>query len=523
MGVAAELEGARRVTQEHDVVGAWLARAERAGMFAIGAGTVAMFALACAGVWLFVPELDEAWLLFGLQSLARGEAPPGMQIPVVVTSAGVFAAIHATIEWLAGNALWAHRLVSILCLGTFLTFAYRAGARAGGDRSAGLLCAGAAAATPGAVIFGSQAFAEPIALLLLLAFSTKWCSRATTGRRWLLAGVLLGLALATRSAVLPMLPAALLFWLLQERTRASLAHTAAALAAAVIVAMACQALYLALSPGPAPLASHVLGLVGASSETRPGLLSVLKHLALGTRLAPLCIAVAAFVAALWIASRERGSALALLLACLALAQLGGWTLFSPKPLLRYAWPGLPLLWLAFGIVAAHAWAAARIAGAPQLRAIVVAAVLGALASESIWPARVVSYGESSLIAAEYAGFTGLERFRPFKPARDHANVVRFLRAQVGEKERVWVLHLPFPLAYATGLDVAPRGPEGARPEWLVLTPGVGMQRRLTPGFEAWVERNCELRLRSGRYSIYRVRGVEPLPHEQTTNSTAHPL
>jgi hypothetical protein len=516
------------MTREPSARERWFVHAERIGLLGIGVGTLLMLLLAAGGVWLFVPELDEAWLLFGLQSFVLGAPPPGMATPLVVTSAGLFAAIHIGIEWIAGNALWVHRLVSIACLGGFLAVAQRAGARAGGARAAGVLCAGAAAAAPGAVILGSQAFAEPIALLLLSAFSALWCSGMAPARRWSLGGALLGLALATRSAVLPMLPALVLFWLLYERKPAQLLHACAAIGVAIAVASACHFVYLALAPGPAPPLALVLDLIGASDDARPGAVAVLSHLALGTRLAPLGLALAGLAAALWVASRDgaRVAALPLLLVCLGLAQLSGWALLSPKPLLRYAWPGLPLLWFGLGLLAAHAWAAAsRAAAAPFFRTIVVALVLGSLASESIWAARAVSHGESTLIAAEYAGLLRLQPYWPFRAAREHAAAVRFLREHVGEDERVWVLHLPFVLAYSTGLDVAPRGPETARPEWLVLTPHIGLQTRLTPRFEAWLTRNCELRMRSGRYSIYRVTGSETLMHagELTTSDSLHPL
>lgn len=503
-----------------------LAIAERAGLIGIAVGCVLTLLTAAAGIHFYAVELDEAWLLFALQGFFR-PPPPDIDARLVLTSAGAYALIHASITWLAAGELWLHRVVSWLCVSIALLATLRTGLRETGSRAAALLCCGALAATPGIAMLGSLAFAESLALLLLLGFVAVWSDAATRARRVVLGGALLGLACATRSAVLPAVPALMLFWLLRpDRSAARLIDTLATGTLAVAVFVACQALYVAPFPGPMPSLEYFLNVTGAEGATRFDWTGPLNRLVLAGRLAPLGLAAAVLVGSFAQAQRANAPfrAKPLLLACLGLGQLALWVLLSPKPHLRYAWPGLPAIWIALGMVAADLFVRAQRDHSLVLRTMLVAVLAGSLASELAAGVRDVAYGESTLIAAEHAGMGGLASFNAFEAARDQRAAARFLIEHVAEGERVLVLHLPFELAYLTGLRVTrDAGIPEAPPAWLVLTPIVGERMQLNRATQDWVERDCVLRARFGHYSIYRVLRGAPPAARRADDLPAHPL
>jgi hypothetical protein len=478
-------------------------------------------ASAVGAVFLTTLGTDEAWVLSGLRSYLR---PPVLDLstPPVSTSGGVFAIANIALEAAFGSSVAVHRLFSLACLVALVVAVALAG-RGGGRRRFELLAIAPLLAVPGTAEVGTTALGTSAALLLAVLATAVWCRAPAPGPgRAVAAGLLFGLAAATRFDLVLFAPALLLVSGIvpgpDGRLRlvfpwAALLATAVGgavfLANQVLMTRAAHAV-LAAQLDAAHLAS-VAGVQGSLLDYP----RLLNRLAIAIGLASPGLLVLAASLAFWSPEDAHDGSLrraAILLVTLGAATWAAWVLRAPIPHLRYLWPSLALFAVAggLGLPAIHRTVAARgdaWKGA-ALYLIALGLVLGGIGGTF----RSLVAADSDATSWEWSRETGMEYFRRFEAAPDQRAAAAFVRTGIPADATV-LSYVPFPLRYLAErpiADVLSGAPPALGGEtYLVLTPMVGSYLYLRPEAWAWIAEHGILVAQFGRYSVYRLPGGPP--------------
>ncbi len=513
---------------------------------ALGAAFAANLACAGVAVWQLSFGSDEAWSLSSALAVTRS-GDSDQAIPVVLTSGGLYAAAHAGLGAVGVRALAAHRLLSLAALAASLALVAHFTAHRTGSRIAACLAAGALLATPGALVFGATALAEPIASLLFIALFVFVARDPTPPRlgRVLATGALAGLLAATRATALPMW-LALTPWLIGAGTwRAALTRLVGfASAATGVLALAHFAYLAASSPEAVPKLGDLLvalGFVGDSSSLAPRAFldpgPTLHRFAIAHSEAALPLLALITIGSLWLAQRERGAgtlgSAARLLVGFGWLGWSVWLVFSPLPFLRYLWPALPAFWLAGGLLLAATFAATR---EPWLRVLCLATVVAALGAQLATSLHSFARGSSTRLAEHWSAAPDMGMFFPASVRKSEQAAARFLHEKVPPLADIGVFEQPYALRYLSERRVRwmpsferplSDTERAALPRWLVLTPAVGAQLHFTGAGYAWFESDCRLAAQFDGFAIYQVEGDYPrdlrVLHRSKIARAQHPL
>ena len=165
--------------------------------------------LAVAAVFVMTLGTDEAWVLNGLRSALQPQVPH-LSTEMIATSGGAFALANLAVEWLAGSRVWAHRLVSLLCLGLSFALILRRHNKVAPASIKWLMLA-PLIAIPGAAEVGTAALGTSTGLFLMIAAMLVWTSpERSLGMRVIGGGLLYGLAAASRFELVLFGPAVLI-------------------------------------------------------------------------------------------------------------------------------------------------------------------------------------------------------------------------------------------------------------------------------------------------------------------------
>ena len=486
---------------------------------ALSAGLVVVFCcalvFALAGVFLTTLGFDEAWILQGFEGLSSSRSQ-GAAVAPPTTSGGLFAVTNMIVQELGGSRLWAHRMLSWLCLLGICWVVVRWGPRERSRRLSALIPAVMVVGVPGTLFLGASAYASTHALLLFL-LTLQSMQIPTRGiRKWIVCGVLAGLTAATRTEYIFGIAGIALYLALRKGDwRRRLADSATVAAVGAVTAFACMAILQYSSPALGP--SRLVWATGVTSYlwNYP---AILNKWLVGNSNFVLPLAAISSVAA-WAMDRDlvpsargRWTILVVVGWLIWLA----WLIRSPFPHLRYVWPSLASFAIVagFGLARLHEWGASTGNAAARIASLGIAIAyagsgLGATA-------RSILQGDSNIIVAESSGTAAFDYFRRFQHVRDQWATVDYIKKAFAPDEKLGIIGADRELSYLSGkrlqvlIDYPSDEITHADLPRRILVPS-GTYYSLSRAGRNWIEGNCELEAQFGRYSFYKVVGDFPPP------------
>ncbi|MFG6428500.1 ArnT family glycosyltransferase [Roseateles sp. LYH14W] len=468
-----------------------------------------------AGAVLLTVEPDEVWNLMSTMKAFGLPQPPTSALDApVTTTGGLHALLHGLVALVHSGDILLHRLVSVVAALCLLALVYRTLRRHVGNSA--LAAAGTAVfvTAPGFLLQASLATSEIIATMVFLLAALYWVGpghRSAVGA--LAAGVLFGLACATRMTCLSMLPALLLWAVFAGRGwPVRLAHALLAVATAGSVFAACVAGYVvAFADVPWHDAVAAAGSASGVARGYDGVLLRLNYAVVGEGVMPVLalLALTGWICSRLVAQRE-GDATLQLCSFLLFAGLSGWLAWlvkAPISHVRYLWPAIPLLWLAGLLLAASALARAE---RPRVLWIAHAVVVASCAVQGLLNVRMLAVGESLMLVYEAARRTPLSRPGSYGVPRANQEAMARHLAELPSTANVtaFLPQAAYPLTYLGGRTVGRwQVTQGASADdYQLVQPTdpiwVGDWDRI-----GWVKTHMTLEQAYGDYALYRGRGV----------------
>ena len=504
--------------------------------------TVLCAVLLVGGVFALTMGYDEAWILLGIENILRARAPE-VAIAPVLTSGGVYALVQLAISAVAHNALWAHRVFTVLCTLALAVWVVRMGRDIAGEPRGGLFVLAGLLLAPGTLVLGAMAHATLVAfLMVLLALRTFELTAEHRFVRITATGALAGLAAATRLDCATLLPALPIYALMSgPAAKRERLDAIGAAAAGGLVLMVSMRLYRAagVPDGTEEASAAVAAGLSAFAINYPYLLNK-WIIAQGFMPFPLMLG-ATLVGALLLReyrhTRDPERGLPFWGGLLPFAWLStlAWLVQTPIPHLRYLWPSLASFGLLLGFGLAAFERRSRERGTAGTRVLMLVLAVASLSMSAGSTLRDLVHGESNILSWEWAGQSEVSYFTRFRHVLHQHEAVEHLLRTTGPGERVLALVRDKELGYLAGRDVLELDVLKARhlydprtlPRKLVMTPIMGNLLFLSAEGRAWLETNCKLEASFGQYAFYSVVGEYPSDPELLTGRTAkytgHPL
>jgi hypothetical protein len=481
----------------------------------IRSGLVLSIVFAIGGVFLLTLGFDEAWILQGIHDILR-PVHPDLRVDPVSTSGGFFAVAQLGITAIFGTSVCVHRALSVVCLAVFVIALIRWGRAHLTSRTAALLVPTVVIGAPGTLVFGASALASVSATMLAVAAVLSWDGIAESRtKRWIVCGLLTGLAAATRLEWITLFPS-LVGWALFLRDDRR---------ARVVDALGVTAI------GIAVLVVNLLWMGSFSSRQTSALADstgmanwgldyprLLNRFAIGDGFLPIGTMVLATLVA-WVLTRIERQCWPCWLCLIPCGWLiwAGWTIRSPIPHLRYIWPALACFSIVFGFGLGRLYEWGTSTGPRLARVGALLLGLACLASGLGVTFRDLVLGDSDHLSFEWSREARMPNYRRFQCIQDQNAAAEYVSMAFGPDEDVPVIGWDFPLRYLTGRRVARLSGFAAQgttrsvalPRRLVITSGVGTYVQLDPRGRRWIEENCRLEAQFGQYCFYRVIGEYP--------------
>ncbi len=423
----------------------------RLTFWSLGIIIVLGLVLTMGSLFLIGVEFDEAWIIAShLSAFHTGSLP---DVDQVLTTGG----LHFWLVGLLGepgkNAVMLARVISIVSLVLLILLIMRFTRRWIPDFTARMIIIASMIATPGSIFLGSMGYGAALSLLLFVSGAVVWFSNL--GRlpvRIAIAGLLFGLALATRWTFVPVLPLLVLSGLVlspEIRYRWLSGVAVAAVATAVFGFFVFLQIQLGNLNAPVEdpsLLSSNLGAAGISGGLFPtparmtGFAS--RYFTLVS--VPMVLVSLVFAIQIWprLLRAQRVFLLALVAASILIAL--AWMMRSPFLHTRYIWPSILLLNLACGICLALAFVHAKDTDqqwGPFVRLISVALPIGLALGSYTNGLRLIAAGSG--YETNNAGYSSQENhFDAFRLTREQSAIVDYLRNAIDPDDTIAGFGLP---------------------------------------------------------------------------------
>lgn len=410
---------------------------------ALTACLLAALTLAGLVATLIGAEYDEMWIT----ASARGAFDPDRlpDIRSVLTTGGLHFYFVGLTHGLPVHPLLIPRLLSLVsAIMLFWVIARHLTpwAQSGVERRIVLVTCVAA---PGTMLMAGMGFAVMLATLLFLSgMLIALKSERVSPLSALLAGVLIGAALATRWTLIPALPAILL-WACYSREHLrhnllmSLLGGVTAVAILIGFVQVQTAILAASGDGISAVAN--LRASGASSEETKQIARLYAFLVRLVTVLPMALIVLAGVA--FVALRQDHQAKRLITVLLGAATLVAvaWILRSPWMHLRYIWPVYLMVALCAGLGLATLYRTAQKLDRPELGLLAVGLPVCLAAAQMVIALRLIAMGAGMQVNA--AGYEDMEHgFKPFQHIQEQREIVRTLQS-LGPDSVVGTIRIPF--------------------------------------------------------------------------------
>lgn len=470
-----------------------------------------------AGIPLLTLSFDEAWILGGAANLAT-EGYFGIGSTLGSNSTG---GLYVIAQWivasLVGNNLIAARaliLLSMLLLLREVSLVFRAASDLPAASTAGrLLVLG----VPGVLFFSALADGAVPSTWLMLWGLRRWRALEThraSRPNPLLAGTLLGTAVATRINLALILPALVLsVWTRRSGPphllRSALLVCSIAISIVALDLAALAALTRTDVTQSVNSSAYAWGLDGLLSSLHPNPLT--EKVIVWHELFPVGLLAVSAIVILPRTSRmpeSQSQSASSVLLWFSLLLLGAWML-SPRALYRYLLPSAICTVVGLGLIAVHAIQHLSPTARRAASLCLVVFALGQATAEFARMTRIVLHGSSDDAILWFQNERPVSGLYAFKAWRGERQLVEFVNAMPVSSRMACLGPDALDLVYLTGRDIrslriTSRAFDGDGPMYLILRPALG--RDLTPPFEAlqWLKANCTAVARFHRCTVFRV-------------------
>ena len=405
-------------------------------------------ALSVLNIFLMTVEYDEAWILSAAQEIGNPESIPS--VTPVFTTGGIFT---LSVRFLSATGIPIHilgRLFSLLCFCGLLFLLYKFTWEWFASNTERLIVLTVAVAAPASIVLGSMSYGVMTATVCFFVGVYAWITLPErSSKRWLITGLAIGFAAATRATYVPLVPAIFLWSLTsREKRRNHLVDSlmATSLAGGLFLSSISLHVYMSSTSHPESFAG-VLKMyfesTGAGGDPTK-LPSILSFLVKGTLFMPLPIfLVCGYLS--WFGGSSESSKERNFLQILTLSSailFAFWIVRSPFQHVRYVWPAVFFSYATLGIYVAHLYAWIRAYHANS-RAYLLCLIgpLGLAAASFVAAIRLIGLGAA--MQTNSAGLESLENhFKLFYLIQEQNAMVRYLDEQIDEEAIVAALHLP---------------------------------------------------------------------------------
>ena len=484
---------------------------ERATLCCLFAIIILAIVMMFACAYFMTVGTDEAWVLMGIRSCFE-PIREGFSSHLIFTSGGVFTIVQSLVTLIVADSIFVHRLFPLFSM--LAVFAISGSLVCGQSLTrcnlyTVLIPAVLLIGIPGTLIVGTTALGTAPAFLLLLLASRYWFS--TEGRRpsVVIAGLLFGLAAATRMDVVMFAPALIVHAVIFPRTSRPKAILEALVVALIGIAIlfANQRLHGAFNAVP-PVDTNT----GTSTGVSGNLLDyprLLNKFLIANSMLPLGVIVAISLLVFHRFGEKQDRHWQSFLVCFGIIAWAAWVVRAPIPHIRYLWPSLASFGVLAGINLARL--CTRENASVWLRVFCVGVSVGFAFDGLGTTFRHLVCGQSDFVAWEYSREVGIDYYQRFQQRMDETKISSFLRESTSGKD-VFVVGPPFRYRYLGGVPCfkMTEAREGQRESILLLGPEVGTFIYLRPSAYQLIEETCTPVAEIGEYSAFRIESVSDL-------------
>ena len=366
---------------------------------------------------------------------------------------------------------------------------------------------------PGTLLVGATALGTAPAFMLFLIASRYYFHEGQSSRlkRSLIAGVLFGLAAATRMDLVMFAPALVIHAFLFPRTgrMQSVVQSAAVCAIGVALLVVNQQVHVAFNAVP-PVNANLASSTGVS-----GILldypRLLNKVLIASSLMPfgLMVGISLLVFYRFRDKPDRNwQTYVLCYGCIAWL---AWVLRAPIPHLRYLWPGLAAFAVLLGVNLARVYQQDK--ATPWVRLCCIFLAIGFATDGVATTFRHLVCGQSDIVSWEYSREVGLDYYRRFQQRIDEDSIATYL-SELPTSRTLFAAGPPFRYRYlfhepCFPIDQTADMSVDSEPI-LLLGPEVGTYLYLRPDGYRHIQENGTLMKEIGEYSVYRMDDINEL-------------
>lgn len=385
-----------------------------------------ILSLLCLG--LMTAEYDEAWIIASARQAMDAGAIP--QVEPVTTTGGIYFLLMSLSAKIDMDPVLLARSISFVSAVLLFGLIYRSLGRWYDSHTEKLIPLITCLAAPGTILLTGMGFGITLALLLFVAGMLV----VTRGNRItlpqaLLAGLLIGAAMATRWTLIPALPSLLLLAIgHSENRRSNLIAAMLAGATAIVVLVGFVTLQVSMLDGTGPNSG-----VSLSSNARaagvtvslPNLSRLLGYITSIITVFPIALLVIAAVSCLSIHENRQLQRTTIIFAGAAALITLALLMRTPAMLLRYIWPAYFMMSLSAGLGLAVLYRKALDNNVRSLALLAIFIPVSLAVTQMIISLRLIAIGAATQVNS--AGYENLSNhYRPFYLHQEEAEITRFL-------------------------------------------------------------------------------------------------
>jgi hypothetical protein len=401
-----------------------------------------------ATIFRMTIEFDEAWILGSTKELVTGLNHSGTHSVPTLTTGGLHSLVLGLTTYM-GFPIWTTaRFFSLLCFCGIILLLIGHGRREDWTLNGKAMVLLLALAAPGSLILAGMGYGIVPGVFILLLSLWSWVDRKPgSWSRILITGFLLGLAVATRASLMPLIPAYVIWSLFQTSDRGRHFKDSTL---SLLIALSIWAVLFGSHMFIGGSSFAVLKTLQAATGTSSSLFAAAPSRLLSKLIKgglfipfPLLLGVLYFTWVHPLVDKGRTRSTLQILTIFGVLNLLLWGLRAPFQHLRYVWPAVFFFYLAGGALLAEiSTRHNKFELPPWFHHGCLVTVGAALCFAWLCSLRLILMG-----AAMETNSWGLSRleyhFTPFLLIQEEKEMVDFLRTNTTKDDTIVTLYLPF--------------------------------------------------------------------------------
>jgi hypothetical protein len=480
--------------------------------------------LGLLAVFLLTLGFDEAWILRGIDSIVRIQAE-GLGVAPVISSGGLYAMVQVVVATVFDRNLVAHRLVTFAAFLGSSCLLFFLGKRLFSNSVSALILVSVMVATPGITILAATYATLPaffVALLVILFWQLDYKYDI---QRYIICGLLTGVAAATRFELVFLILSVLIAGIIREFFLEGVDHkisnkivnifTYLSLSFTSFILLVLG--FRSLTPNEVitPDVEHVARAVGIAQGLLPKLsFKLLNSWIITESYIPYSFFILATLFSIFCFYHKP---LHFLRQTVIILTILGWGIlivfvfYSPNLHLRYIWLSIAPIYLVLGSGVAYLYGWSCRNNNNFFRLASLAFVFSLLLTNFVSGIRSIMQGNGDIISFEWERSDTVNIYRPFQNYRDQRDISNYIKSNIPSEEDIGVIDNDYALHYLSKHPIYPlkryKSDDGKQwstvglPPYLLVTP---LAEMLTPDAYNWVANNTALEVQFGGYSLYKV-------------------